>query len=139
MKSSLKKGRKIRMLRNALEVEKIARRTQFVEIDRAIPCILHANNRTAEKLLQQLLLVGLRSCQSKKDRDELIVKIERTINCDILGKIEFNELGQWRVPMEGDNLGDVKLSCPDANKLVGKVGLIVNVCVVNLQPQMQED
>ena len=140
LRNCLKVCRRIKMLRNCLTIEKDARRTQFVEVDRAIPCILHANNRTSEKLLEQILEVGLDNCFTKKERDEWIRKVEHTVNCSILGKMECNELGQWRLPMKTETeLGDVKLSCPDANKLVGKMGLVVEVCAEKLTAQQRED
>ena len=128
------------MLRNCLAIEKDARKTQFVEVDRAIPCILHANNRTAEKLLEQILEVGLKNCITKNERDEWVRKVEWEVNMSILGKNETNELGQWSVPMKSDTeLGDVKLSCMDANKLVGKMNLIVGVCTVKLPADQRQD
>jgi hypothetical protein len=139
LKSHMKIGREIRMIRNTLEIEKTARRTQFVEVDRAIPCILHANNRTAEKLLEQLILVALHSCLCRKDKNAMVHKIEDCVNHAILAKMKFNDLGQWRLPMEGDKLGDIKLSCMDANKLVDKIGLLVEVCTENLPPEKQDD
>ena len=116
------------MIRNALTIEMKARRTQFVEVDCAIPCILHANNRTAEKFLRMLLVAGVESCQTKTELEDFIAKLERTINCDIFGKMGFNELGQWRVPIEKGQVGDVKLPCMDANKRIEKMKLIVDVC-----------
>ena len=109
LKSCLKIGREIRMLRNTLEIEKTARKTQFVEVDCAILCILHANNRTAEKLLEQLILVALLSCPCRKEKNAMVDKIEDCVNHAILAKIQFNDLGQWQLPMEGDKLGDIKL------------------------------
>ncbi len=59
------------------------------------------------------------------------------INCDIFGKMDFNELGQWRVPIEKGQVGDVKLSCMDANKLIEKMELIVDVCAQKLSEDKQ--
>ena len=42
LKSCLKVSREIRMIRNALTIKTKARITQFVEVDHAIPCIMHS-------------------------------------------------------------------------------------------------
>ena len=79
-----------------------------------------------------LLIAGVESCQSKIELEDFIAKLERTINCDIFGKMDFYELGQWCVPIEKGQVGDVKLSCMDANKLIEKMEVIVDVCTQKL-------
>ena len=88
LKTCLKNSRQIQMLRNTLEIEIEARKSQFVEVDRAIPCILYANNRTAEKLLSQILKVGWDLCENKHERDGFIENVEFTINTLIFGKMD---------------------------------------------------
>ena len=82
-----------------------------------------------------LVVAGVESCQSKTELDNFIAKLERTVNCDIFGKMDFNELGQWRVLipiLAKEQVGDVKLSCMDANKLIGEMELIADVCAQKL-------
>ena len=78
-------------------------------------------------------------CHSKMERDEFLSKVEQTINVEIFGKMEFNKLRQWRVPLEGQVIGKVKLLCMDANKLIDKLVLIVEVCAEKLSADKQED
>ena len=134
-------GREIRMIQNALTIEFSARKTQFVEVDCAISCILHANNRTPEKLLWMMLVTENDMRHSKMERDEFKSKVEQTTNIEIFGKMEFKELGQWRVPLEGQAqvIGKVKLSCMDTNKLIDKLVLIVEVCAEKLSVDKQAD
>lgn len=40
--------------------------------------------------------------------------------------------------MDGDKLGDVKFSCPGANKIVEKAVLLVEVCAVNFATEKQQ-
>jgi hypothetical protein len=139
LKDGLKLGRKIRMNRNALQLEEKAAQTQLVPVERAIPCILHAKNRTAEKFLEQLLMHGLHGCCTVKDKKAFIDRVQRTINETVMGKAKFNELGQWTIPLEKDKLGDIKLSCPDANAIVDRIDVVVEECTRHLPDQRQEE
>ena len=75
----LKMKKTISMLRNALLIERRASKSQIVPIDQVIPCILHAKNRTVEKFLHQLILLGVRNCRG-------------TVKCVRILLLELNKL-----------------------------------------------
>ena len=76
-------------------------------------CILHALMRMCEKLIQQLLLCGLRKNQRGKAFMDYCARVEATINEKVLARSEINmTTGQWQFPPDKKDqkkLGDVKL------------------------------
>ncbi len=108
---------------------------QVLPIEFAIPCFLHVNNRTAEKILQQFLLCGLKSCKTNKDKNCIIQKI----NNEIFGKSANNKIGQWQLPYGKNAFGDFNLLCPEAHEIIAKIKDVVTDCVANLPVDTQHN
>ena len=69
--------------------------------------------RMVEKLIQQLILAGMRRNPVGQRFTDFCKRVENTVNHDILGRSSCNaEIGQWRVPLDKKDtkkLGGVKL------------------------------
>ena len=68
---------------------------------------------------------------------DLVARIEQVVNVTILGKMAFNEIRQWHVPMEDGKVGPISLSCPDASKILRNIQPFIDVCVESIDPELQ--
>jgi hypothetical protein len=133
--STLKRMLMTRMLlktyRDALRIDEDASAERMLDPGQVIPCILHHNNRTTEKILQLLLKIALR--QNSDRMKEVIKEIEDVVNRHVIGRSEIHEKddGGWHVPMSEDrkSLGDVNLSNSTARLFVKKFEAVVEVCL----------
>ena len=99
--------------------------------EECVPCVLHHNNRTVEKILQQLLLAMMRYHTGKKALDKAIKELELIVNRDILLRSEqhLNDAGGWHFPLtEKRQLGDINLQNNDARKFVLGFEHLVRFC-----------
>ena len=92
----------IKTYRDALRIDEDTCAERMLDPGQVIPCILHHNNRTNEKILKILLKMALR--QSSGCLKEIIREIEDVINHRVIGRSEIHEKddGGWHVPMDDD-------------------------------------
>ena len=138
--SSLKIRAYIEQYRDALRLFEVSLKDRIFDPGQCIPCILHHNNRTTEKLIQQLLLVGL---QSNTDHlKDFVASVNNTVNRDIFGRtfMHINDTSGWRVPMTGDGkqLDDVKLSNVQARDFVKNFKFLVEICTQNCDIELKD-
>jgi hypothetical protein len=95
-----------------------------------IPCVLHHNNRTTEKVLQQILLAGMSLNMHRLD--EYLEHISLVVNRDVFGKknIQDGKSIGWKVPVtEKKQLDDVKLSNTQARAFIANFEVFVEHCL----------
>lgn len=97
----------------AVERSIIGKDAALMLIKQAIPCIMHLENRTGEKIITMLLAIGAELFQKHRSGSSLRLYIERveSIVCKIILGTQWRPK-QWRVPMkEGvEEIGKVSLS-----------------------------
>ena len=85
-----------------------------------------------EKMIQQLILAGMRKNPTGSRFDEHCARVELAANTNILGCTACNARnGQWKVPLDKkDNkkLGDVKRSASAATKFMTGLDYLVEEC-----------
>ena len=122
---------KLLMWRQALEIDEDSMAGRMFLPEECVPCVLHHNNRTVEKILQQLLLAMMRYHTGKKALDKAIKELELIVNRDILLRSEqhLNDAGGWHFPLtEKRQLGDINLQNNDARKFVLGFEHLVRFC-----------
>ena len=80
--------------------------------DQCLPCILHLNNRIVEKLVQQILLVGMRFYSNGGALDEYVKRVEQVVNTSVMMKsdVQIRQGGHWRFPLTNKKkLDDVSM------------------------------
>ena len=119
----------------ALAINEKALACQIMNPGSLPPCILHGLMRMTEKILQQLMLAGLRKNPSGKMFSDYCKRVSSTVNAKILGRSEVNmNTGQWKVPLDKKDpkkLGEVKLSGSMAKKFMLGFDDFVEVCTAD--------
>ena len=128
----LETGYLLRINRNALKINEEAASTRYANPGECIPCDLHSKNRGAEKIVQQLLIAGMRML-GPGELDDYVGRVEEAVNTLILNRTTRNddESGSWAFPLtkDGKKLGDVTFLNPMATKFIGALELLLPVCV----------
>ena len=101
----LKISRTIQSYRFALDLEEQSLPKRKFAPEDCILCMLHAENRTAERLLQCFLDTGLQKLvdapgTSVEDKKAYVDTVESIINEKVLGKLQDGQVGQYRVPVD---------------------------------------
>ena len=78
-------GLKVRMYCNSLLVNEDALSKQILNLGVLPMCILHAKMCMCEKLIQQLILTGMRKNLSGLSFKAYCKRVQSTVNMDILG------------------------------------------------------
>ena len=82
-----------------------------------------------KKLIQQLILAGLRRNPTGKRFTQFCLRVKDSVDNDILGRLTCNaEIGQWRVPLDKKNakkLGNIKLSGAYYTKLMDGLNILL--------------
>jgi hypothetical protein len=139
LRSCLKTREYIEQLRDALRLFELSSNDRLFDPGQCPPCILHHNNRTTEKLVQQLLWVGLRHAH---DLSNFVASVNTTVNRDIFGRsnMHINDSSGWRVPMtrDGKQLDDINLSNTQARDFVKHFEFLVNICTQNCAVELKD-
>ena len=88
--------------RNALKIDKDTVGTCWTNPGICVPCDLHTKNRVVEKLVQQILLAGMRRLQPGK-LDAHINQAENIVNGAILNRLILymeDNFGRWTFPLD---------------------------------------
>jgi hypothetical protein len=113
LKNQLAQEERILLMQKAIERSEQGKEAALMLIHQAIPCIMHLENRSGEKILTMLLSVGADHYQRHRggaSLDGYVKEVQRIVQTIILGT-EWRPK-QWRVPMKekGDEIGKVSLS-----------------------------
>ena len=130
LKRVLRQGLRVHRLRRCIDRDR--EKQEMMEVEKLVLCVMHAENRIAEKILKCLLGKGFEfRCSAKYD--EYRAEVATHVNKEIFNHGEVSE-GQWKFPMPDKNksgtaklIGDVKLSNAKARKFVEKVEVLLPV------------
>ena len=114
-----------------MEIAEDASKSRLLDPGQCPPCVLHHNNRTVEKIVQQLFLVGMRRNMSKSKLDDFITRVELVVNRDILRRsnMHIDDRGGWHFSLtDGRKLDDVNLSNGRARIFMQEFHHLVKVC-----------
>jgi len=101
----------------------------MVKLEKAIPCLLHLENRSSEAIISRLVHKGweLREDSPQAIKD-FISSIERIINQQLFGSPECPS--SWKFPIEDDGtMGDFKFANWRARRIVLHYNDLVSVCL----------
>jgi hypothetical protein len=101
----------------------------MIRFEKAVPCLLHLENRSSECIIYQLLLKGWRFVEGDKPAtEEFIRNIELLVNQQLFGNAVCPS--NWKFPVEKDgSLGEVKLANWRARRIVTHIDLLVDNCI----------
>lgn len=116
-----------KVLRSVTEEQNLDR--AMIKLEKAIPCLLHLENRISEAMLMHLLRKGLSIREGNRQAcDELMCAVERCMNENFFGMPEAPTA--WQFPVNDDNtMGDVKLANWRARRVIEGIEELVNLCV----------
>ena len=135
-------GAEMVMCRNALLLSEDASRTSWLCPGQCPPCILHANNRMVEKIVQQILLAGMRKNPSGQALSAFATRVEEAVNNEILKRTESRtrDMANWSFPFDKDNhgkLGDVTFNNKQAKKFAKGFKYLVAACTQDYDKKYQ--
>ena len=129
---------RVHRLRDALEEYDRAIEHRLMDPGKCLPCVLHFHCRAVEKIVQQLLLCGMRQNLGSA-LPSFVARVEEVVNRDMLERKSWEHDPAWRFPLSDDKkqLGDVKLSNNQAREFVKGFPYLVEVCTVGYDDIMQ--
>lgn len=105
----------------------------FIEVESAIPCIMHGGNRIGEKIFMMLLLEAWGYCLTKADRDLLINTVESYINTGVFGTEDSQS--QWKLPVTNESeLDQVSFTAWRVRKVLTKLSDLARVLLEEQSP-----
>jgi Holliday junction resolvase RusA-like endonuclease len=106
----------------------------FVEVESAIPCIMHGGNRIGEKIFMVLLLEAWGYCTTKTDRDLLIKTVEDYVNSGVFGTEDSRS--QWKLPVTNESeLDAVTFTAWRVRKVLGKLSDLARLLLQEQSPE----
>ena len=91
-------------------------------------CILHAHCHMAEKMVQQLLIAGMRKHPSGQQLDKFVANVETCMNETILCRVTASVSKGWMFLLKDRKLDDVNLSNKRAHTVTKNLTNLVEVC-----------
>ena len=128
LRRCLELGEQVTDLRLAVgEYEKVVFGRLF-NPEQCPPDVLHCHCRIVEKIVQQLLLCGMRN-NLGQHLPPFVKRVQDVVNCDILGRKTVHDPA-WAFPLAPckKKLGDVNLSNGMARKFAKQFSPLVEVC-----------
>jgi hypothetical protein len=101
----------------------------MIIIEKAIPCILHLENRTSEAMIFHLIRYGLQLWENERQAAHALrCAIETKPNEVIFGEPTCKS--NWRFPLQDDgSMGPIKFSNWRARRVVQQISNIVDLCI----------
>ena len=130
LKKSLLDGAKVAILRKSLH-RVVDKSDKFLfPMEKAVPCILHMENRVSEKLITMCLLEGLAHRNAGVGAKEYFKEVEEAVNNGVL----HVENGNWKLPVNGDTLSTVSLSNTSARMFALNIGKLFDLIFRHHEP-----
>jgi hypothetical protein len=98
-----------------------------VYIDINPPCVLHAENRMGERMLQDVLTDGFNACTTNKDKDIWQGKITELVNTLLLGS-PYRRASWFMRKTETGGIGPQTMPNYYARQFMDKILLLINEC-----------
>ena len=123
LKVSLMDGRMVEFLRASINRIEEKEKGFLFGLDRAVPCVLHLENRVNEKLVVMTLLEGLKHRTNGAMSQAYFQEIANVFNNGMLSE----QNGNWQVPQESNELKVLSFSNVTARRLVSNISQIFEV------------
>jgi hypothetical protein len=101
----------------------------MIKLEKAIPCLLHLENRSSEALLTHLLHRGLSIREGNRDEcNQLMCAIEKLLNESVFGTEEAPS--GWQFPVNPNNtMGEIKFANWRARRVISCSEQLINLCI----------
>ena len=102
----------------------------MILIEKALPCLLHLENRSSEAMIGRLLRRGFDLREGDKEATEALqLAIEKIMNESIFGQVDCPS--NWQLPKKDDGtMGAIKLANWRARRMVEHIDDIIEVCLI---------
>ncbi len=99
-------------------------------IEKALPCLLHIENRTLEAMTGRLFRRGFELCEGDKEATKTLRKaIEKNINERIFGQVDCPS--NWQYPKKDEGmLCAIKFAKWWAWRIVEEIDCLIDICVI---------
>jgi hypothetical protein len=120
---------RIILMQLAVQRSEMGREAAMMLIQQAIPCIMHLENRSGEKILTMLLSIGAETYQKRQVGAALkmyLEQVQQIVRTVILGTPWRPK--QWKVPLteDGDEIGKVSLSNSTTREFMSAVAPLID-------------
>ena len=123
LKESLMNGRMVKVLRDSIKRIEDEQDGFLFGLERAIPCVLHLENRVNEKLVVMTLLEGLKHRTNGAQSKEYFEEVAHVFNNGMLSE----KNGNWKVPQDRGELKVLSFSNVTARRLVSNIHQVFDV------------
>ena len=123
LKDSLMNGRSVKVLRDSIKRIEDEQDGFLFGLDKAVPCILHMENRVNEKLVGMTLLEGLKHRTNGAQSKEYFEEVAHIFNNGMLSE----KNGNWKVPQDSGELKVLSFSNVTARRLVSNIHQVFEV------------
>ena len=120
LKASLMEGRMIKVMRDSIKRIEDKQSGFLFGLERAVPCVLHLENRVNEKLVVMTLLEGLKHRSNGVQSQEYFQEVADVFNNGMLSE----QNGNWSVPQDSGELKVLSFSNVTARRLVSNIDQI---------------
>ena len=137
LRSFLKTEDRLKYLREQTEV---TYEDAMILLEEAIPCILHLRNRTGEKMVKEILKLGIELRNNEKNKINVMAEsVNQFLNEMVWGTKERKS--QYKIPLEMGKgkskgnvvLGDMTLPNYRVQAIVSQLERLIDICVVETQ------
>jgi len=123
LKESVMNGRMIKVLRDSIKRIEDMKDGFLFGLERAVPCVLHLENRVNEKLVVMTLLEGLKHRTNGAQSKEYFEEVAHVFNNGMLSE----QNGNWKVPQDSGELKVLSFSNVTARRLVSNIDQVFDV------------
>jgi hypothetical protein len=118
-------------------LEKASIEEAMIKLEKALPCLLHLENRISDHILTLLLRVSLNILEGDKGASENFIKaIEDLVNESYFGHPGCRS--NWKFPINDDgSMGEVKFANWRARRVIEHFDQLVDVCVTDEDEQVK--
>ena len=123
LRASLNDGRIVKVLRDSIKRIEYKEDGFLFGLHKAVPCVLHLENRVNEKLVVMTLLEGLKHRTNGVQSQEYFQDVADIFNNGMLSE----QNGNWRVPQDSGELKVLSFSNVTARRLVSNIDQIFDL------------
>ena len=101
----------------------------MIKLEKAIPCLLHLENRISDTMITFLLRRGIQLREENREETERLIKaIQLVFNEQLFGRP--GSPSNWKFPLNDDGtMGEIKLSNWRARRVVEHINELIAVCL----------
>ena len=101
----------------------------MIKLEKAIPCLLHLENRISDTMITFLLRRGIQLREENREETERLIKaVQLVFNEQLFGRP--GSPSNWKFPLNDDGtMGEIKLSNWRARRVVEHINELIAVCL----------